>query len=179
MSDLSNLKIEILEGDLTKQKADAICNPASSLLLMGGGAAGAIRKVGGAEIEREALRHAPLPIGKAVATGAGKLKSKWVIHAPTMERPAMPTTVEKVYKATKAALLCAEKIGARDIVMPGMGTGVGGVRPVEAAEAMLKALNEFGREAKSLKKVVLCDIDKDMVEAWEKAIEKDRNPSLG
>lgn len=164
-----NLVIEILEGDITKQKADAICNPANSLLLMGGGAAGAIKRAGGVEIEREALKHAPLPVGKAVATGAGKLNSKWVIHAPTMERPAMLTTAEKVYRATLAALLCAEEVGARDLVLPGMGTGVGGVSPRDAAEAMMQAIAVFKPKAKSLKRIVLCDIDKEMVEAWKRA----------
>jgi O-acetyl-ADP-ribose deacetylase (regulator of RNase III) len=170
MSDLGNLTIDILEGDITKQEADAICNPANSLMLMGGGAAGAIMRVGGAEIEREALKHAPLPVGKAVATVARKLRSKWVVHAPTMERPAMPTTADKVYRATKAALICAEKVGARSMAIPGMGTGVGEVRVDEAAGAMLKAIKEFAEEAKSLKRVILCDIDESMVEAWKRAM---------
>ncbi len=168
-----NLTIDVLKGDLTKQKADAICNPASSQMLMGGGAAGAIRRAGGVEIEREALRHAPLPVGKAVATGAGGLMARWVVHAPTMERPAMPTTADKVYRATKAALLCTESVGARSLVIPGMGTGVGGVPPGEAAEAMLRAIVEFGRGARSVKKVVLCDIDESMVEAWKSVLKKE------
>lgn len=159
--------IEILKGDITRQKADAICNPANSLLLMGGGAAGAIKRTGGTEIEKEALKHAPIPVGKAIPTGAGKLNSKWVIHAPTMERPAMPTAAEKVYRATKAALLCAEEIGARDLVLPGMGTGVGGVSLRDAAESMMRAIAEFKPKVKSLKRVILCDIDKEMVEAWK------------
>lgn len=163
------LVIEILEGDITKQKVDAICNPANSLLVMGGGAAGAIKRAGGVEIEREAMKHAPVPVGKSVATGAGKLNSKWVIHAPTMERPAMPTTAEKVYRATKAALMCAEEIGAKDLVLPGMGTGVGGVSTKDAAEAMMRAIAEFRPKAKSLKRIVLCDIDKEMVEAWKRS----------
>ncbi|MEM3420746.1 MAG: macro domain-containing protein [Candidatus Hadarchaeum sp.] len=166
---LNNLLIEILEGDITKQKVDAICNPANSLLLMGGGAAGAIKRAGGAEIEMEAMKYAPVPVGKAVATGAGKLNSKWVIHAPTMERPAMPTTAEKVYRATKAALLCADEVGARDLVIPGMGTGVGGVSTKDAAEAMMRAIAEFKSKAKSLKRIILCDIDKEMVEAWKRS----------
>jgi len=155
MYHLGSLAIEVLEGDITKQEADAICNPASSLMLMGGGAAMAIRRAGGAEIEREALKSAPLPVGKAVATGAGKLRSKWVIHAPTMELPAMLTTPDKVCRATKAALLCAERAGAKSIVMPGMGTGVGGVQHDKAAKAMLKAIEEFCGEVHSVKKVIL------------------------
>jgi O-acetyl-ADP-ribose deacetylase (regulator of RNase III) len=53
-----------------------------------------------------------------------------------------------------------------------MGTGVGGVSHQAAAEAMLRAIKEFENEAKSLKKIILCDIDKEMVEAWKRAKEK-------
>ncbi len=163
-------QVAILRGDITKQEADAIVNPASSLMCMGGGAAGAIRRVGGAVIEREALKHAPLPVGKAVATGAGKLNARWVVHAPTMERPAMPTTSEKVFKATLAALTCAEGLGARSVVIPGMGTGVGGVPPDQAARAMIRAIEDFSRRAKTVERILLCDIDEAMAVAWNRAL---------
>ena len=164
---VGKLSVEVRQGDLTKQAADAICNPASSMMLMGGGAAGALRRAGGAEIEREALRQAPVPVGKAVTTTAGRLPAKWVVHAPTMETPAMRTSSVKVYLATRAALDCAEAAGARSIVIPGMGTGVGEVSPDAAARAMLKAIKEFSKEANSIREIVLCDIDENMVESWQ------------
>ena len=170
MFKLGPLTIEVRRGDLTGQAVDAICNPANSLLYMGGGAAGALKRAGGEEIEREALRHAPVPVGKAIATTAGKLRAKWLVHAPTMERPAMATTDEKVYRATLAALRCAEEIGAKSIAIPGMGTGVGGVSFGDAAGAMIKALREFAREAKALKQIVLCDLSEEMVEAWKRGL---------
>jgi O-acetyl-ADP-ribose deacetylase (regulator of RNase III) len=79
----------------------------------------------------------------------------------------MPTTPEKVYRATLAALRCANDIGAKSIVIPGMGTGVGGVSPEEAADAMVKALKEFSAEAGPLKEVLFCDLDAAMVKAWK------------
>ncbi|MEM3402248.1 MAG: macro domain-containing protein [Candidatus Hadarchaeales archaeon] len=166
------MKVEIkaMVGDLTKVEAEAICNPANSLLVMGGGAAGAIKRAAGEEVEREAVKHAPLPVGKAVATSAGKLRAKWVVHAPTMERPAMATTPEKVYRATIAALRCAEGLKASSLAIPGMGTGVGGVSPDDAAGAMVKALKEVLPKLKNLKKIILCDIDEKMVEAWKKEL---------
>jgi len=167
---LGDLSIVVKRGDLTKQKVDALCNPANSLMYMGGGAAGALKRAGGEEIEREALKHAPVPVGKAIATTAGKLQARWVVHAPTMERPSMPTTGKKVYLATKAALDCAEQACAESIVLPGMGTGVGGVPFEGAAEAMIKALKEFAPAAKSLKEIVLCDLSDEMVDAWERAL---------
>ena len=172
MFKLGNLTINIKRGDLTKQKADAICNPANSLMYMGGGAAGALKRTGGEEIEREALNHAPVPVGKAVATTAGKLQARWVVHAPTMERPAMRTTSENVYFATKAALERADNVGAGSLVFPGMGTGVGGVSAEAAAEAMVRAIRDFIQVAKTLKEIILCDRNKEMADAWSKELSK-------
>jgi O-acetyl-ADP-ribose deacetylase (regulator of RNase III) len=159
-------KMEITAGDLTKQRVDAIVNPANSLMLMGGGAAGAIKRAGGEEIEREARSKAPVPVGSAVATAAGRLPARWVIHAPTMERPAMPTTARKVYLATRAALEFAESLGAESVAIPGMGTGVGGLRPGEAASAMISAIGELAPTLRKVRRIVLCDINQEMVEAW-------------
>ncbi len=169
---MGKLEITLLVGDLTKQEADAITNPANSLMFMGGGAAGALKRAGGEEIEKEARMKAPIPVGKAVATTAGRLKAKFVIHAPTMERPAMPTTREKVYLATKAAIECADEVGAKSLVIPGMGTGVGGLSFEEAAEAMISAIKEISKKLKNLQKIILCDINEQMVKAWRKELER-------
>ena len=140
------MRIRVLRGDITRWESDlrpsAIVNPANSLMLMGGGVAGAIKRAGGAEIEEEARKHAPVPVGEAVATGAGRLPVDRVIHTPTMERPAMLTSREKVRAAMRAALMCAEREGVKAIAFPGLGTGVGGLRADEAAEVMMNALKE-------------------------------------
>jgi O-acetyl-ADP-ribose deacetylase (regulator of RNase III) len=65
--------ITVVRGDITRSQAEVIVNPANSKLMMGGGVAGAIRRTGGAAIEREALRRAPIRVGEAIATNAGKL----------------------------------------------------------------------------------------------------------
>jgi len=166
MFTIGDLTVVVKRGDLTKESADAICNPANSLMLMDGGAAGALKRAGGEEIEREARKHAPIPVGKAVVTSAGRLKARWVIHAPTMVRPAMRIRSEEVYLATRAALECADRVGASSITIPGMGTGVGGVSFEEAARAMVKALRDFAPDSRSLKEIVLCDLSDGMVNAW-------------
>jgi O-acetyl-ADP-ribose deacetylase (regulator of RNase III) len=101
------MSVSIITGDLTKLEVDAIVNPANSTLIMGGGVAGAIKRVGGKEIEDEAFKSAPVSVREAIATNAGKLKAKYVIHAPTMEKPAMQATVDNVRLAMKGALNCA------------------------------------------------------------------------
>ncbi|MFN3598715.1 MAG: ADP-ribose-binding protein [Aquificaceae bacterium] len=160
------MQVEVLKGSLLEIKADTIVNPANSYGLMGGGVAGVIKRFGGEEIEKEAIKKAPIPVGSAVLTTAGKLAFKGVIHVPTMEEPAMRTTEEKVRKAVRAALELADRMGFEVIAMPGMGTGVGGLSKEIAGKAMLEEIKAF--TGKSLKKVVLVDIDHEMVEAWRK-----------
>lgn len=135
------LIIEI--GDITEFTGDVIVNPANTKLIMGGGVAGAIKRKGGEEIEKEATKYAPIPIGKAIATHAGKLKCKYVIHAPTVEEPGLPSSFENVYKATKAAIEEASKLGINSIAFPLMGAGVGGLTPSESIKAMVKAIEEL------------------------------------
>lgn len=139
-------RVRVVKGDITEQHVDAIVNPANSLMLMGGGVAGAIKRKGGEVIEREARKHAPVPVGKAVATTAGKLPAKYVIHAPTMEEPGMRTTFDKVVKAIIAALRVARDLGVKKLAFPGMGTGVGGLTPEEGARAFVEAFRRFSQE---------------------------------
>ena len=153
---LNGVVLKVVRGDITEMDVDAIVNPANSLLVMGGGVAGAIKRRGGREIEAEALKHAPLPVGKAIATGGGKLKVKYVIHAPTMERPAMRTTVDKVAKAAGAAVKLAVNMGLKSLAIPGMGTGVGGVSVYEAVSVMLRAIAEvLARNSGKLREIFL------------------------
>jgi len=163
-------KITVVNGDITKLEADAIVNPANSQLIMGGGVAGAILRAGGNEIQREALRKAPIPVGAAVATTAGKLKAKHVIHAPTMTRPAMAASLEDVKAATKAALTCARLIRVTSVAFPGLGTGVGGLGVQDAANAMVEEIERHIEAGTTIKHVVLVGYNSDLVKAFEKAI---------
>lgn len=165
-------------GDITRVKADAIVNPANSLMVMGGGVAGAIKRAAGDEVEQEARKKAPVPVGKAIVTGAGKLQPriKAVIHAPTMERPTMPTTPEKVFRAAKAALQAAAQHGFETIAMPALGAGVGRVPVKDSVEKILEAVVEHWSKNDLPKKLLLVaytDIDaKQFVKAVEEFARK-------
>jgi O-acetyl-ADP-ribose deacetylase (regulator of RNase III) len=135
--------IDIKKGDITQEECDAIVNPANSLGLMGGGVALAIKIKGGKEIEKEAMEKAPIPVGKAIFTQAGKLKCKYVIHSPTMEKPAQKIPLENVGLATKAALELARKLKIKSIAFPGMGTGVGGIKVGDASRVMIEECKKF------------------------------------
>ena len=161
------MKITIIQGDITNLEVDAVVNAANSYGYMGGGGAGAIKRIGGQEIEMEAVSYAPIPIGSAVVTKAGRLKCKHVIHAPTMEQPASLIDVENVKEATRAALECADENGLKRIAIPGMGTGIGGVPMDKAAMTMIEVIVNFNE--KSLQEVILVDRTKEMVDEWNKA----------
>ncbi|MGC9012539.1 macro domain-containing protein [Thermogladius sp.] len=137
--------IQVVSGDITEFEGDAIVNPANTLMIMGGGVALAIKRRGGAEIEEEARRHAPVPIGEAVATGAGRLRVRYVIHAPTVERPGGPSSAENVYRAASAVARLVKELGLSRVALPLMGAGVGGLSPEESVESMLRALLSIDR----------------------------------
>jgi len=156
-------RIIIRRTDLTKIKAEAIVNPANSSCIMGGGVAWHIKKAGGNVIEEEAVKQAPVSVGKAILTTAGRLPSKYVIHAPTMERPAMKISPENVRLAVRAALNLAVKKGIKTIAFPGMGTGVGGVSPSRAAKVMIEEIKKT-----TIPTVYLVDINEEVVNAFNR-----------
>lgn len=163
------MEIAVVHGSLIEVDVEAIVNAANSQGLMGGGVAGFLKKAAGAEVEAEAVAQAPIPVGQAAVTSAGALERyRAIIHAPTMERPAMRIPPENVYLATTGALRSADGAGFASLAIPGMGTGVGGVAHDEAARQMVRAIREF--EATSLSRIVLVDIDEAMVGAWREAL---------
>ncbi len=154
----------VKQGDLTRVSCDAIVNPANSFGYMGGGVAGAIKRVGGIEIEKEAVSKAPIPVGTAVETTAGSLPCKYVIHAPTMKQPAMRIGVENVRDATRAALGLGVKLNLKSIAIPGMGTGVGRVSVEDAAEAIVSVAKRFETFFET---IYLIDKNEKMVSAFK------------
>jgi len=164
------LKIEIKQGSILELDCDALVNPANSYGLMGGGLALAIKRSGGKIIEEEAAAKAPIEVGSAVATSAGLLKFKAIIHAPTMKQPAELATKLNVVLATRAALRLADSLNFSSLALPGMGTGVGKLAVEEPAEAMLKEILSF--EAACLKFVTLCDLNANLITAWENCLRK-------
>src|SRR5207248_1919730 len=88
-------EIEVQQADITKLDVDAIANAANTDLRHGGGVAGAIVRAGGREVQDESDEVAPIGLGEAVATSAGELPARWVIHAATMHLGG-PTSAEVI-----------------------------------------------------------------------------------
>ncbi len=139
------MRIKIVKGDITEVDVEAIVNAANNRGYMGGGVAGAIRRKGGVEIEREAVEKGPWEIGDAIVTGAGKLKAKYVIHAATMGLD-FKTDNEKISRATESAMKRALELGVKSVAFPALGAGVGGVPIKEVAHLMLQEIMKFTDE---------------------------------
>jgi len=142
---IGKVKINIIKGDITEQKVDAIVNAANNHFYMGGGVAGAIKRKGGKVIEEEAVSQGPVKIGEAVVTSAGKLPAKYVIHASTMGMD-FKTDSQKIKCATRNALRKAEGKKIKQIAFPALGCGVGGFSVREAAKIMLNQVKEHLKE---------------------------------
>lgn len=166
------VRVRVVTGDITKLKTDAIVNPANSQMFMGGGVAGAIKRAGGAEIEAEALRQAPVKVGDALATKAGRLQARFVIHAPTMTRPAMRIKEKNVQQSMRGALQCAENLKISSLAFPGLGTGVGGLSMETAAYIMMQELKKHLEEPTKLKEVAFVGYNEESSEEFKKALLK-------
>src|SRR5215204_3621136 len=102
---------------------------------MGAGVAGAIKRAGGEEIERDAVAKAPIEVGEAVPTSAGRLPARWVIHGAVMGQD-LRTNGELIGRTTESCRRVADELGAESLALPAFGTGVGGVAfAVVGAEA--------------------------------------------
>ncbi|HUS71060.1 MAG TPA: macro domain-containing protein [Anaerolineae bacterium] len=160
-------RITLHKGDLTRVSADAIVNAANNALWMGGGVAGALKRAGGKEIEEEAVKQGPIPVGEAVVTGAGGLKARYVIHAAVMATD-MVTDADKIRTATQNSLLRAEELGLKSVAFPALGTGVGGFPYSRAAEVMIDAVNEHLAGDSCLEEVLFVLYGDEAFEAFEK-----------
>ncbi|MEV5865430.1 O-acetyl-ADP-ribose deacetylase [Streptomyces tendae] len=122
--------ITLVQGDITRESADAIVNAANSSLLGGGGVDGAIHRRGGPAILAECRRLRAghlgkgLPTGRAVATTAGDLDARWVIHTVGPVWSATEDRSGLLASCYRESLRTADELGARSVAFPAISTGV-------------------------------------------------------
>ena len=165
------VKIEIVEGDITEAKAEAIVNAANNHLWMGAGVAGAIKRNGGVEIEEEAMAKGPIEVGQAVESTAGRLPYKYIIHAAGMGQD-LRTDEKKVYEVTCNSLLLADRLGLKSLAFPSIGTGVGGFPVDKCAEKMIGAVKDVESQLKSLERVIFVLFGNPAYEAFASELNK-------
>jgi len=161
------MELEVEEGDIAALDVDAIANAANDRLWMGAGVAGALKRAGGDEIEREAVAKGPIPLGTAVATGGGRLKSKHVLHGAVMGQD-LQTDADLVRRTTRSCLELADELGARSLALPAFGTGVGGFPLAECARIMVDEARAY--EPQALERVVFGVFGDDARRAFEDAL---------
>lgn len=161
------MRIEVVEGDIAALDVDAVANAANDALWMGAGVAGALKRAGGEDIEREAMAQGPIAVGDAIATSGGTLPARWVIHGAVMSQD-LRTSRRLVEETTQSVLRVAEELGARSLALPAFGTGVGGYPFEDCARVMIGVVR--GHEARSLERVVFAVFGDDARRAFEQAL---------
>jgi O-acetyl-ADP-ribose deacetylase (regulator of RNase III) len=162
------MQLEVREGDIAAVEADAIANAANDHLWMGAGVAGALKRAGGKEIETEATALGPIERGTAVATGAGRLPARWVIHGAVMGRD-LRTDAGLVRRTTRACLALADELGCASLALPAFGTGVGGFPLDECARIMVDETRGFA--GVSLELVIFAVYGPAAREAFERVVD--------
>ena len=161
------MELEVVEGNIAELEIDAIANAANDHLWMGAGVAGAIKSAGGVEIEREAVAKGPIEIGDAVATEAGSLRARHVIHGAVMGQD-LRTDADTIARTTTRVLEVADEIGAGSVALPAFGTGVGGFPLEECAAIMVGEARTF--EPSGLERVVFAVYGEEAEEAFRAAL---------
>ena len=152
------MHVEAVAGDITAESVDAIVNAANEHLAPGGGVCGAVHAAGGPSIAAECRRIGHCPTGGAVATTAGDLPARWVIHAvgPVWHGGdrGEPELLASTYRC---ALDEAARVGARSIAFPAISTGIYGYPLVEATAVAVDAVSNWKGEGVRLVRFVCFD----------------------
>jgi O-acetyl-ADP-ribose deacetylase (regulator of RNase III) len=142
----SELTIQLVQGDLTEERVDAIVNAANSHLQHGGGVAGAISRRGGPQIQAESdawvRLHGPVSHPRPAYTGAGKLPCRYVIHAVG---PVWGEGQEdaKLHDAVNGALELAGQLSLVSVAFPAISTGIFGFPKERAAQIILETIRSY------------------------------------
>ena len=165
-------RIRLIRGDLTEADADAIVNAANSRLQHGGGVAGAIVRKGGRIIQEESNVIGYVPVGGAAITGAGKLKTRYVIHTVG---PVWGEGDEeaKLRSAVRSTLKLATERGFETLAMPAVSAGIFGFPKAQCAHIITDELGSFVKAEKtSLKVVDIYLMDPEIIGFFEKELER-------
>ena len=169
---INTTSVEVIKDNIVNQKTDAIVNAANSRLAGGGGVDGAIHAAGGPEIMEDTDRRYPAgcQTGSAVASTAGRLNAKCVIHAVAPWYSSDPKCPELLYNAYYNSLLVAIENNCTSLSFPSLGTGAYRYPLGEAAPIALKAVRDFLQKHDSITLIRFVLFDDKTYSAFEKEL---------
>ena len=166
-------RMEIVEGDITKQKADAIVNAANPTLLGGGGVDGAIHRAAGPELLEECKKIGGCPTGEARVTKGYRLPAKWVIHTVgPVWRGGNANEDELLASCYRNSLKAAKEIGAKTVAFPSISTGAYGFPMERACEIALKEVAKFLENDDFIEKVIFVTFGKDAYNIYKETFKR-------
>ena len=164
-------RVEIVEGDITKQRVDAVVNAANTTLLGGGGVDGAIHRAAGPELLEECRALGGCPTGEARITKGYKLTAKWVIHTVgPVWRDGRNSEEELLAGCYRNSLALAGQKGVRTIAFPSISTGAYGFPMEKAARIAITEIRKFLERNSSMEKVVLVCFGKSAFDVHRNAV---------
>lgn len=166
-------RIEVIVGDITQVKVDAIVNAANSSLLGGGGVDGAIHRAAGPGLLEECRRLNGCPAGEARITGGHNLPARWVIHTVgPVWRGGNGQEEQLLARCYRSCFALAEKNSIRTIAFPAISTGAYRFPVEKACEIAIEETKSFLERNSFFEKVILVCFEKRIYEAYQLAIKK-------
>jgi len=166
--EIDGVIVRLQKGDLTQQDVDAIVSDSNNALWMGSGVAAAIKRKGGEIIEAEAVEQGPIQPGDAVIGTAGRLRSRYVIHAAAMDTK-LETTGEMIAAATRSALSRASERGLQSIALPALGVGTSKFPPEDAGQVMLQEIGYHVQAGTTLRHITISVMSEQVYKGFCKA----------
>lgn len=169
-------RIEIIKGDITKLKVDAVVNAANKYLNGGGGVDGAIHRAAGPILHEQCMliidkMGGELPVGEAAITQAGNMPCKYVIHTVgPIWRGGNKGEDRFLTKAYRSSLQLAVDFGLKTIAFPNISTGIYGYPKEKAVEIAVNEVERFLSENLSIEKVIFCCYEDDNYELYKNLI---------
>jgi O-acetyl-ADP-ribose deacetylase (regulator of RNase III) len=161
-------RVEVLEGDITKQQVDAIVNAANTSLLGGGGVDGAIHRAAGPELLEETRKIGGCPTGEARVSKGYNLPAKWVIHTVGPVWAGGTKGEENLLAGCyQNSLEAAVRRGAKTIAFPSISTGAYRFPLERAAEIALTQTRKFLETDPTLEKVVFVCFGEEVLKIYQ------------
>jgi O-acetyl-ADP-ribose deacetylase (regulator of RNase III) len=166
-------RIQVVEGDITRQQVDAIVNAANTTLLGGGGVDGAIHRAAGPQLLEECRKLHGCPTGEAKITRGYKLAAKWVIHTVgPVWRDGKNGEDELLANCYRNSLALAGIHGIRTIAFPAISTGAYGFPLERAVKIAIRESKRFLETNKTLERIIFVCFGKPAYEAYLTAVKE-------